>query len=170
MEKKPKKTTTTKTVPKTTHTTTHATHTTTHPTHTATHPTHPTHTTTAATTNTTNVNLDSIPICSIDPEGVFKYVQIQCNGKIYVRGRIKCKYHKGVYKTFLAELAAINMSQLKTKVLGGGRMEVNPNEKKISVYGFSNAYGRYDGQHAKTCELLKVVYPDYNITWADSGY
>ncbi|MCQ2815664.1 MAG: hypothetical protein MJ252_00210 [archaeon] len=126
--------------------------------------------TTPKKTNPSPSALDSIPIASIDPEGTFKYVQISCYGKTYIRGRKKCKFHKGVYKTFLAELNAINMGNLPTKVLGGGRIDIKPNEKTIFVYGYSNAYGRYQGQHAKTCELLKTVYPDYNISWADTGY
>jgi hypothetical protein len=44
-----------------------------------------------------NVIDEKIPLVYIDPNGVFKYVQISCNGKIYIRGIKKYKYHKGIF-------------------------------------------------------------------------
>ena len=46
----------------------------------------------------------------------------------------------------------------------------NLKKKTIFVYGYSNAYGRYDHQHEKSVEMLKEVYPDYKITWSNDGY
>lgn len=113
--------------------------------------------------------INSIPICYIDPEGTFKYVQISCNKQIYVRGLIKCKYHKGIYKSFIAELAELNLAEsYPTKCIGGGRIKMSPNEKKIFVYGYSHAYGRC--KHQKTVDLLKVLYPDFSISWSNDGY
>jgi len=46
---------------------------------------------------------EDIPIVKIDQEGVYKYVQISYNNKIYLRGRADCKYYKGLYKKFITE-------------------------------------------------------------------
>ena len=110
-------------------------------------------------------NKTEIPICFIEPKGVYKYVQINYNNQIYIRGIKKCKYHKGIYHNFIKEI-----EKPKTKCLGGGRIKFEPEEKNIFVYGYSNAYGRYEGQHEKTVEILKKFYPDFNITWSNEGY
>ena len=48
--------------------------------------------------------------------------------------------------------------------------EAEKQKKTIFVYGYSNAYGRYENQHEKSVEMLKEVYPDYNITCSNEGY
>lgn len=115
-------------------------------------------------------NKTEIPICLIEEKGVYKYVQISYNNEIYIRGTKKFKYHKGIYHNFIKDLEKTGIHKPKTKCLGGGRIKFDSNEKSISVYGYSNAYGRYDGQHEKTVEILKKFYPDYNITWSNEGY
>ena len=115
-------------------------------------------------------NKTEIPICFIEPKGVYKYVQINYNNQIYIRGIKKCKYHKGIYHNFIKEIEKTGIQKPKTKCLGGGRIKFEPEEKNIFVYGYSNAYGRYEGQHEKTVEILKNFYPDYNITWSNEGY
>jgi phosphohistidine phosphatase len=113
--------------------------------------------------------LDNIPQVYIDPEGTYKYVQISFNNKIYIRGIAKYKYHKGNYKHFVSELNALNLNrECKTKCLGGGRIQTNPHDKTIFVYGYSNAYGRC--KHQITVNLLKEQYPTYNISWSNDGY
>ena len=42
--------------------------------------------------------------------------------------------------------------------------------KTIFIYGYSNAYGRYENQHEKSVEMLKEVFPDYKITCSNEGY
>ena len=114
--------------------------------------------------------MEAIPLVKIDPEGTYKYVQILYNDKIYLRGRADCKYHKGIYRKFKTELKNIGKSDANTKCLGGGRIKTDAKNKTIFVYGYSNAYGRYDHQHEKSVEMLKEVYPDYKITWSNDGY
>ena len=36
---------------------------------------------------TIDTSINGIPVCYIDHEGTFKYVQISCNNKIYVQNR-----------------------------------------------------------------------------------
>ena len=114
---------------------------------------------------------DFLPIVKIDEDDTYKYVQIQYNNKIYIRGRGDCKYHKNVYKTFLNELREIGLNpEGKTQVLGGGRIKFDSGKKTIFIYGYSNAYGRYEGQHEKSRELIQGAFPGYKVTWSDEGY
>ena len=119
--------------------------------------------------NNENIIDEKIPLVYIDPNGVFKYVQISCNGKIYVRGIKKYKYHKGIFKSFNAEIEKLNLNKkINTKCIGGGRINHDKENKKILVYGYSNAYGRCE--HKLTVEMLKKVYKDYEINWTNEGY
>ena len=116
-----------------------------------------------------DTSINAIPICYIDPEGTFKYVQISCNNKIYVRGIAKYKYHKGIYKSFISELAKFGLDkEYPTKCLGGGRIKITPSDKSIFVYGYSHAYGRC--KHQKTCDIIKSTHPGYSISWSNDGY
>ncbi|XP_028912327.1 14 kDa phosphohistidine phosphatase-like, partial [Ornithorhynchus anatinus] len=51
--------------------------------------------------------------------------------------------------------------------LGGGRISLQSQEKKIHVYSYSMGFGR--AQHS-TAEKIKAKYPDYEVTWADDSY
>ena len=114
---------------------------------------------------------DFLPKVLIDREGVYKYIQIKCNKNyIFIRGRKDCKYHKNIYKKFLAELKANHLKAKFCKVLGGGRIEKKSKRKKIKIYGYSNRYGRAKNQHKITKQILEHFYPKYDITWSNDGY
>ncbi|XP_043527794.1 sex-regulated protein janus-A-like [Frieseomelitta varia] len=57
---------------------------------------------------------------------------------------------------------------LRAKCLGGGRIEHDPDEKTIKVYGYSQGFGKAD--HEVSVSLLRTQYPDYTITFSDDGY
>ncbi|EZA50836.1 Sex-regulated protein janus-A [Ooceraea biroi] len=57
---------------------------------------------------------------------------------------------------------------LQANCVGGGRIQHDPDEKTIKVYGYSQGFGKAD--HQVSVELLKKKYPGYNITWSDDGY
>ncbi|KYM98263.1 Sex-regulated protein janus-A, partial [Cyphomyrmex costatus] len=54
---------------------------------------------------------------------------------------------------------------LQANCVGGGRIEHDPDEKTIKVYGYSQGFGKAD--HQVSVELLKKKYPAYNITCSD---
>ena len=68
---------------------------------------------------------NEIPLVKIDPDGVYKYVQISYNGTIYLRGRADCKYHKGIYRKFIDEIKKAGKTGKKTKCLGGDRIKTD---------------------------------------------
>ena len=131
-----------------------------------------------------NTNLfNIIPEASIDENGVYKYIQIKCDERIFIRGRKDCKYHKNIYNKFLLELKEKNLDSNKCKVLGGGRINKNKCEvlgggridkdemnKKIKIYGYSKRYGRVTNQHQVTKDILSKYYKNYEITWSNDGY
>ncbi|CAK9821862.1 Sex-regulated protein janus-A [Anthophora retusa] len=57
---------------------------------------------------------------------------------------------------------------LRTKCLGGGRIEHDPDQRTLKVYGYSQGFGKAD--HDVSAALLKKKYPDYTITCTDEGY
>ena len=74
-----------------------------------------------------------IPESFIDENGIYKYIQIKCEEKIFIRGRKDCKYHKNIYNKFIKELKEKNIDSRLCKVLGGGRINKNKKNKKIKI-------------------------------------
>jgi len=119
--------------------------------------------------------LNSISPVDIDT-GKFKYVQIRVyvedpdskeeSSKLIVRGYSWAEWHADIYEKVQGELEAAGM---ETECLGGGRILHDKAQRTIQVFGYSQGYGLAD--HARSVELLKVHYPDYeSITWSNEGY
>ena len=116
-------------------------------------------------------NFDSIPEVKIDEDGVYKYVQIKCNkNNIFIRGSKKFEYHKYIYKDFFDEVENNGLDKNSCKALGGGRINKDEKNKKLKIYGYSKTFGRVEGQHEKTKNIVQKYYPDYEITWTNEGY
>jgi phosphohistidine phosphatase len=95
--------------------------------------------------------LDKIPNCILDPEGVFKYIQIYVkqtfseDSKFVIRGYKKCHFHDDNFQDFkrnsyftLGELDSLGVSkEVEVNCVGGGRVNINPTLKTILVYGYS---------------------------------
>lgn len=115
--------------------------------------------------------LDNISNLVISKSGVFKYVQIRltCMGdkKTVVRGWENLEYHVDVYNKFLKE-EGNNLDGIDSEVIGGGRINVNKQDKKVKVYGYSVQFGICD--HSYTCELIKKDFSDYSVEYENSGY
>lgn len=52
--------------------------------------------------------------------------------------------------------------------VGGGRINIDQEKKTILVYGYSQGFGRCE--HSKSTEIIKEIYPDYQIDWSNEGY
>ena len=115
-------------------------------------------------------SFDSLSEVFIDEDGVYKYIQIKCDEKIFIRGRKDCKYHKNIYSKFLIEVKNKNLDKNKCEVLGGGRIDKDEMNKKIKIYGYSKRYGRVTNQHQVTKDILSKYYKNYEITWSNDGY
>lgn len=80
--------------------------------------------------------MDDIKEVEIDGQGKFKYIQItvkdkQGNEKLIVRGH-KTSYHSNILDDFQSKY-----SQFQSESPGGGRIDHDPGQKRIFVYGYS---------------------------------
>ncbi|ELT97046.1 hypothetical protein CAPTEDRAFT_148979 [Capitella teleta] len=124
---------------------------------------------------TMHAKLDAIPDVEIDESGVFKYVLIKLyiddgsadeKFKLIVRGNGRGEFHADIYEELYDRVRALG---LDTECVGGGRIQHDPHQKKIHIYGYSQGYGRAD--HAKAKALLTTAFPHYtDITWSNDGY
>lgn len=110
-----------------------------------------------------------VPLVHIDDNGTFKYIFIKVmkdgGSFLIVRGYGWAEYHDDIYQEVSARLEA---DGFETECIGGGRIEHRAADKKLKVYGYSQAFGR--GNHAKAVEMLKTNYPDYEMSWSNEGY
>lgn len=116
-----------------------------------------------------NTKLSNIKDCILSSHGVFKYIQIKVtdnenNSKVVVRGWKDLEYHKDNYNRFKEE----NLHECSSKPIGGGRIDIDKDNKKIFVYGYSQSYGQCD--HAETCNIVKSQFSDYTTSWSNEGY
>ncbi|WIA32279.1 hypothetical protein OEZ86_003125 [Tetradesmus obliquus] len=120
---------------------------------------------------------DQVPQVEVD-EGVFKYVLLRLTdsssgrSKLLVRGAAAAAYHNHILQHTKGQLQKLcPQGTLQLDVLGGGRIEHHADQKVISVYGYSAAFG--PAVHEVTAALLQRWYPFYDassITWSYEGY
>ncbi|XP_015433660.1 PREDICTED: sex-regulated protein janus-A-like [Dufourea novaeangliae] len=117
-------------------------------------------------------SLDKVPDVDIDGHGRFKYILINVQdessnaSKSIVRGYARAQWHADIFDRTTEQLQPY--PSLRAKCLGGGRIEHDPDEKTIKVYGYSQGFGKAD--HEVSVNLLKKKYSDYKITCSDEGY
>ncbi|CAK9296578.1 unnamed protein product [Gordionus sp. m RMFG-2023] len=87
------------------------------------------------------MSLLNIPDVIID-EGIFKYILIKISSndenKLIVRGYKRSPYHSDIFD----EVSESFNKKLKLECLGGGRINHNPENKEIMVYGYSQGFGK----------------------------
>lgn len=116
--------------------------------------------------------LDQVPDVDIDGHGRFKYILIDVtdqtskDSKQIVRGYARAHWHSDIFD--ITEEQLKKLPGLQLKCIGGGRIEHDPDEKTMNVFGYSQGYGKAD--HLVSVRLLIKKYPEYSITWSDEGY
>jgi hypothetical protein len=114
--------------------------------------------------------LSTIPLVTITPKGIFKYVLITAHAEHnghkssldFVRGSDKREYHQENFEDFLEEVkskgfvikkknlnrgdftAEHGQMKVNFKCPGGGRIEHNYEGKKCHIYGYSKSFGKVD--------------------------
>ncbi|XP_076755448.1 sex-regulated protein janus-A [Xylocopa sonorina] len=117
-------------------------------------------------------SLNKVPDVDIDGHGRFKYILINVQdetnnvSKSIVRGYARAQWHGDIFDDVSEKIKPIG--GLRANCLGGGRIEHDPDQKTIKVYGYSQGFGKAD--HEVSVALLKKKYPDYTITCSDEGY
>ncbi|CAF1248434.1 unnamed protein product [Adineta ricciae] len=117
--------------------------------------------------------ISRVPDVDIVDAGCCKYLLIEVNNcgtaygqsKLVVRGDASCTYHADILEKLEKQ---INTKELVLNCKGGGRIQVDPATRTISVYGRSQEFGRAD--HEKTVEILRKSYPQWTIDLTDDEY
>lgn len=119
-----------------------------------------------------NPKFAAIPDVKIDENGKFKYILLKVHDpekdrefKHIVRGTSKAAYHADIYDEVVPE---IESQGLDCEIMGGGRIDHDSAKKKISIFGYSQAYGQAD--HKITGALLDKKYKYQNISISNDGY
>ena len=56
------------------------------------------------------------------------------------------------------------------RVIGGGRIQFVPKDKKCAVWGYSKTFGRTPGCNEKSADIIRKCNPGFDVTWSDDGY
>lgn len=118
------------------------------------------------------IELKKIPLVEIDSNGIFKYILIKVHGPevdgVEDNITILRGYERSTWHADILEEVEAKLEPLDCECIGGGRINHNAAEKKLHVYGYSQAYGK--ANHETSARLLKKIYKDYTISISDEGY
>ena len=118
----------------------------------------------------------SIPSVSID-EGAHKYVLItatappsspQGKQRTFIYSKKGASYHRNVAEFLLPQLESSGYSEIR--ILGGGRILRDDEEKKVHIFGYSYGFGRADHVVAKEVVEKSGMFEGYAVTWSNQGY
>jgi hypothetical protein len=107
-------------------------------------------------------------------EGAHKYVLISAFEpgspveQFFVTSKRGASYHRNAASPFVKDLEEHGYE--KIQVLGGGRILLDEDGKKISIFGFSYSFGQPDHEISKRVVQADARYADYDITTSNEGY
>ena len=111
---------------------------------------------------------------SID-EGANKYVLISAilPGEVgerqnFVVSRLGAAYHRNAAEPMVDELERRGYSSIS--ILGGGRIQLDSKQKKVSIFGYSYAFGQADHALSKSVVIADPRFMDFDVTWSNEGY
>ena len=87
--------------------------------------------------------------------------------KYVVRSYEGLKFHAQMYEKAMQELRTMGVAG---KVVGGGRIAMDPAQRSIHIYGYSKTFGRAEGCNEASSLIIQKSYPDWKVTWSDDGY
>mmetsp|Transcript_22527 Transcript_22527/g.58656 ORF Transcript_22527/g.58656 Transcript_22527/m.58656 type:complete len:177 (+) Transcript_22527:220-750(+) len=106
--------------------------------------------------------------CVFAGPGRQKYVLGQAGTRYFVRGDPRASYHMDAARPLVEELRAMEVAH---EVLGGGRIQFEPEKKTIHIYGHSMGFpwqGEY--RHDLSAKVCQEAYPDFAVTTSNEGY
>ena len=106
--------------------------------------------------------------CVFAGPGRQKYVLVQAGTRYFVRGDPRASYHMDAARPLVEELRAMEVAH---EVLGGGRIQFEPEKKTIHIYGHSMGFpwqGEY--RHDLSAMVCQEAYPDFAVTTSNEGY
>lgn len=105
-------------------------------------------------------------------EGAFKYVLIKAaldgEDQFIVTSKRGAAYHRNAAEPMIAKLEQAGYSDIE--VTGGGRILLDEDAKKISIFGFSYGFGPANHAISRQVVMDDARYQDYEVTISDEGY
>jgi len=132
---------------------------------------------TLATTISLSNELDWNPVPSVMiARGTHKYVLITARSErqnggdlsYFVTSKHGAHYHRNAAEAFLPRLEERGYTDIQ--VLGGGRINLDEERRRIEIYGYSYGFGRADHLISKKVIEADEKYSDYDVTWSNDGY
>ena len=97
-------------------------------------------------------------------------IQAEQDGKTeyFVTSRRGAHYHRNAAEPLIEQLESAGYYDIE--VTGGGRIDLNEDEKAIKIYGFSYSFGQ--GNHAISREVVldDPRYKGWDVTISNEGY
>ncbi len=133
---------------------------------------------TASNNNPTKDPLDFIRVPQVViASGAHKYVLISAQPahesgndetNFFVTSKHGAHYHRNAAEPMVNRLEESGYTNIR--VLGGGRISLDENDRKISIFGYSYGFGRADHSISKTIIDSDERYKNYEVTWSNDGY
>jgi len=86
----------------------------------------------------------------------------------FVVSKYLAPYHRNVAEPFVEKLESNGYENIR--VLGGGRISLDNENKKVEIFGFSYGFGKADHELSKAEVDKDSRYSDYKVMWSDEGY
>lgn len=115
---------------------------------------------------------DPLPNVSID-EGAHKYVLIRAkenDGKNehFVVSKREAHYHRNVAEPMVDMLQRHGYEDIQ--ILGGGRIRLDSQAKKVDIFGFSHSFGQPDHSISRKTVMGDRRFKDYEVATSNGGY
>mmetsp|Transcript_3107 Transcript_3107/g.4599 ORF Transcript_3107/g.4599 Transcript_3107/m.4599 type:complete len:154 (-) Transcript_3107:14-475(-) len=123
--------------------------------------------------NDSNLKFRPIPQVKI-ANGAYKYVLISAHEpsepspRYFVTSKKGAKYHRNAAEPFVKNLQKHGYENIR--ITGGGRILLDTEAKRISIFGFSYTFGQGNHEIAKQVIEMDERYADFTITTSNEGY
>lgn len=97
-------------------------------------------------------------------------IQAEQNGKTeyFVTSRRGAHYHRNAADPLIFELEAAGYYDIE--VTGGGRIDLNEDNKTISIFGYSFSFGQANHAISREVVLDDPRFKDWDVTTSNEGY
>lgn len=133
-----------------------------------------TSTATAAENGAADAPYDQIPQVEIDP-GAHKYVLISAHTPTdppkklhFVVSKSGAKYHANAAEPFVHRLEEAGYRDIH--ITGGGRINHQPDQRIVSIFGHSYGFGLADHRLSKQIVEEDGRFVGYSVDWSNEGY
>mmetsp|Transcript_1160 Transcript_1160/g.2041 ORF Transcript_1160/g.2041 Transcript_1160/m.2041 type:complete len:172 (+) Transcript_1160:69-584(+) len=107
-------------------------------------------------------------------EGAHKYVLVSAippsssQQQHFVYSKYGAPYHRNVAEFLVPQLESNGYSDIR--ILGGGRIYRDDEERKIKIFGYSYGFGRAPHELSTGVVVKSGKFDGWDITWSNDGY